>query len=214
MQNKFYVDQWGNYLGEFSQIKIIQRTEVLDEETQLVDVVEDISYQDNPAVPTGAIEIQERPSDLTSQKYNLTSAQWECDLAKIKERKVEEIKSIRDQKNIEPITDHQGFLMDEEGITTTQESYFVFYTNRHRTNPASDPDSIISRVLDLGAIPYFTKDISGNKITIQLTADLATSLRQRTTERNNNNYKLSSLIEAEINGAQTAEEVEAIDLEA
>jgi hypothetical protein len=131
-----------------------------------------------------------------------------------KAKKIAEIKAIRDSKNIEPITDHKGFLIDEEGATTAQESYFIFHTNRHQTNPTSDPDSIISRVLDLGAIPYFTKDISGNKITIQLTAELATSLRQRIAERNNNNYRLSSLIEVEINSAQTKEEVEAIDLEA
>ncbi len=132
----------------------------------------------------------------------------------VKAKKIAEIKAIRDAKNIEPITDYQGFLIDEESNVTTQESYFVFYTNRHLKNPASDPDSIISRVLDLGSIPYFTKDTNGDKITIQLTAELATSLRQRITERNNSNYKLSSLIEAEINGAQTIEEVEAIDLEA
>lgn len=135
-------------------------------------------------------------------------------LAKTKLEKIAKIKSIRDQKNIEPISDYQGFIIDVEGNVTEQESYFVFYTNRHQTNPASDPDSIISRVLDLGAIPYFTKNPDGNQITIQLTAELATSLRQRITERNNNNYKFSSLIEAEINSAQTLEEIEAINLEA
>jgi hypothetical protein len=135
-------------------------------------------------------------------------------LAKAKLEKIAKIKFIRDQKNIEPISDYQGFVIDAEGNVTEQESYFVFYTNRHQTNPASDPDSIISRILDLGAIPYFTKNPDGNPITIQLTAELVTSLRQRITERNNNNYKLSSLIEAEINSAQTQEEIEAINLEA
>jgi hypothetical protein len=135
-------------------------------------------------------------------------------LAKARLEKIAKIKFIRDQKNIEPISDYQGFIIDAEGNLTEQESYFVFYTNRHQTNPASDPDSIISRVLDLGAIPYFTKNPDGNPITIQLTTELVTSLRQRITERNNNNYKLSSLIEAEINSAQSQEEIEAINLEA
>jgi hypothetical protein len=135
-------------------------------------------------------------------------------LAKAKLEKIAKIKFIRDQKNIEPISDYQGFIIDAEGNLTEQESYFVFYTNRHQTNPASDPDSIISRVLDLGAIPYFTKNSDGNPITIQLTTELVTSLRQRITERNNSNYKLSSLIEAEINSAQSQEEIEAINLEA
>ena len=57
-------------------------------------------------------------------------------LAKAKLKKIAEIKSIRDQKNIEPITDFQAFLFDNEGNKTTQQSYFVFYTNRHQTNPA------------------------------------------------------------------------------
>lgn len=141
-------------------------------------------------------------------------AEQEDLLAKAKLEKIAKIKSLRDQKNIEAISDYQGFVIDAEGNVTEQESYFVFYTNRHQTNPASDPDSIIARVLDLGAIPYFTKNPDGNQLTIQLTAELATSLRQRITERNNNNYKLSRLIEAEINSAQTLEEIEAINLEA
>ncbi len=131
-------------------------------------------------------------------------------LAKIKLEKIAKIKSIRDQKNIEPITDQQAFLIDENGSTTSQESYFVFYTNRHQTNPASDPEAIISRTIALGSMPYFTKDNEGGKITIELTAEIAATLRQRISERNDNNYKLSSSLETEINKAQSIEEVEAI----
>lgn len=133
-------------------------------------------------------------------------------LAKAKLKKISEIKSIRDQKNIEPITDFEAFLFDEDGNKTEQKSYFIFYTNRHQTNPASDPDSIISRALNLSAMPYFTKDINGNKITIELTSEIAALLRQRIGQRNNDNYKLSSAIEAEINNSTTIEEVEAITL--
>src|SRR3989338_5621454 len=133
-------------------------------------------------------------------------------LAKAKLKKVAEIKSIRDQKNIEPITDFEGFLLDEDGNKTEQKSYFIFYTNRHQTNPASDPDSIISRALDLSSMPYFTKDLSGKKIAVELTSETAALLRQRIAQRNNNNYKLSSAIEAEINNSTTIEEVEAITL--
>lgn len=133
-------------------------------------------------------------------------------LAKAKLKKISEIKSIRDQKNIEPITDFEAFLLDDEGNNTTQQSHFVFYTNRHQTNPASDPDSIISRALDLGSMPYFTKDLSGNKIAVELTSETAALLRQRIAQRNNNNYKLSSTIEAEINNATSIEEVETITL--
>lgn len=133
-------------------------------------------------------------------------------LAKAKLKKIAEIKSIRDQKNIEPITDFEAFLLDDEGNKTTQQSCFVFYTNRHQTNPASDPDSIISRALDLSTMPYFTKDIDGNKIVIELTSEIASLLRQRIAQRNNDNYKLSTAIEAEINNATTIEEIEAITL--
>lgn len=133
-------------------------------------------------------------------------------LTKAKLRKIAEIKSIRDQKNIEPITDFEAFLLDDDGNKTTQQSYFIFYTNRHQTNPASDPDSIISRALDLGSMPYFTKTLNGDKIAVELTSEIATLLRQRIAQRNNNNYKLSTTIEAEINNAATIEDVEAITL--
>ena len=131
-------------------------------------------------------------------------------LAKTKLTKIAQIKSIRDQKNIEPITDQQAFLIDENGSLTSQESYFIFYTNRHQTNPASDPESIISRAITLGTMPYFTKDSEGRKITVVLTAEIAAVLRQRITDRNDSNYRISSALEIEITNAQTIEEVEEI----
>lgn len=134
----------------------------------------------------------------------------EDSLAKSKLEKIAKIKSIRDQKNIEPITDQQGFLIDENGNTTSQESYFIFYTNRHQTNPASDPELIISRAITLGTMPYFTKDGDGKPITIELTTEIAAVLRQRITDRNDSNYRISSALEIEITNAQTIEEVEEI----
>jgi len=131
-------------------------------------------------------------------------------LAKTKLEKIAKIKSIRDQKNIEPITDQQAFLIDENGNTTSQESCFVFYTNRHQTNPASDPEAIIARAIALGSMPYFTKDNEGKQITVELTVEIATILRQRIIDRNDNNYKISSASEIEIANAQTIEEVEEI----
>ena len=131
-------------------------------------------------------------------------------LAKTKLTKITQIKSIRDQKNIEPITNQQALLIDEKGSTTSRESYFVFYTNRHQTNPASDPETILSRTIALGSMPYFTKDNEGKPITIELTAEIAATIRQRISERNDSNYKLSSALEAEISSAESIEEVEAI----
>jgi len=134
-------------------------------------------------------------------------------LLPLKQQKISQIKSIRDQKNTAPLTDYKAFLIDDEGNKTEQESYFVFYTNRHQTNPASDPESIISRAIELGSMPYFTKDLEGKKITIELTAEIASLLKQRIFERNDNNYKVSGVVEEAINNAQNIEELEAIQLE-
>jgi hypothetical protein len=136
----------------------------------------------------------------------------EDQLPELKLQKISQIKLIRDQKNTEPLTDYKAFLIDEEGNKTAEESYFVFYTNRHQTNPASDPDSIISRVTELGSMPYFTKDLEGKKITVELTAEIAALLKQRIFERNDNNYKVSSVLEEEINNAQSIEELQALQL--
>lgn len=130
--------------------------------------------------------------------------------AKEKLTKIAQIKSVRDQKNIEPITDCKAYIINNSGKKTAKNSYFLFYTNRHQTTPASDPDSIISRVLNFGAMPYFTEDTNGNKITIELTSKIVKVLRQRMTERNDNNYKRSSEIEAAIRDAKTVEEIEKI----
>lgn len=137
----------------------------------------------------------------------------EDQLPQLKLQKISQIKLIRDQKNTAPLTDYKAFLIDDEGNKTAQESYFVFYTNRHQSNPASDPESIISRAIELGSMPYFTKDLEGKKITIELTAEIAALLKQRIFERNDNNYKVSGSIEETINNTQSIEELEAIQLE-
>ena len=163
----------------------------------------------------GEIIVPKNPDNSDYQKIQ----RWIADggvierediLAKTKLEKIAKIKSIRDQKNIEPITDQQAFLVDENGVTTSQESYFIFYTNRHQTNPASDPEVIISRAIALGTMPYFTKDDDGKPITIELTAEIAATIRQRISERNDSNYKLSNTLESEISSAESVEEVEAI----
>ena len=140
-------------------------------------------------------------------------AEKEDQLPELKLQKISQIKLIRDQKNTEPLTDYKAFLIDDEGNKTNQESYFVFYTNRHQTNPASDPESIISRARELGSMPYFTKDLEGKKITVELTAEIAVLLKQRIFERNDNNYKVSGSIEEAINNTQSIEELQAIQLE-
>lgn len=125
-------------------------------------------------------------------------------------KKIAEIKSIRDQKNTEPLTNHQAFIIDDNGDVTAEESNFLFYTNRHQTNPTSDPASIISRVLELGAMPYFTKDTEGNKVVIELTPVLAAALNQSIATRNDSNYRICFAAETAIRNATTIEGIEAV----
>ncbi|NBV06585.1 MAG: hypothetical protein EBS06_05045 [Proteobacteria bacterium] len=162
------------------------------------------------------IPLDEKNSDYKAvQKWIVEGGivEPEFSLNEIKNKKIAEIKSIRDQKNIAPLTDYKAFLIDDEGNKIAQESYFLFYTNRHQLNPASDPESIISRTIELGSMPYFTKNLEGKKITIELTAEIASLLKQRIFERNNNNHKVSGVVEEAINNAKSIEELEAIQLE-
>ncbi len=140
-------------------------------------------------------------------------AQKEDPLPEFQKQKILKIKSIRDQKNTAPLTDYKAFLIDDEGNKTEQESHFVFYTNMHQSNPTSNPESIISRTTELGSMPYFTKNLEGKKITVELTAEIAALIKKKIFERNDKNYKISSSIEELINKAQSVEELEAIQLE-
>lgn len=133
------------------------------------------------------------------------------ELLKIKEAKIAEIKTIRDQQNIEPIVDQKAFLLDSGGNKTAQESNFIFYTNRHPSNPASDPASILSAVMILGnPIPYFTEDSEGNKIAVEIDVEVARNLAYALAQRNNTNYKSGDAFEASIMAAETIEEIESI----
>ena len=145
-----------------------------------------------------------------SKKFRQSLKSNEELLNEAKKKKTAEIKSIRDQKNIEPIIGNKAFLINDSGKKTKKTSDFLFCTNRHQTNPSSDPDSIISRVLNIGAMPYFTKNINGNQITVELTPEIAKSLHQLMTKRNDDNYSKSKATEEKINLAKTIEEVEAI----
>ena len=135
----------------------------------------------------------------------------EFSLAEIKTKKITEIKSIRDSKNVEPIVDTQALIIDNEGNITEETSYFIFHTDRHQINPAADPSTIlITTVLLDQTLPYSTKTPDGEKITIALTPRIAGSLAAHLAQRNNANYMLSDKIEAAVNAAISQEEVETI----
>lgn len=135
----------------------------------------------------------------------------EFSLAEIKAQKIAEIKIIRDEKNIEPITDTSAEILDEDGSSSGVSTFFVFHTSRHPTNPAADPQAILSGVIIMNqTLPYSTRDISGAKVTIALTPAIARSLAAHLSLRNSNNYKLADAIVVAINAAETQEVVEAI----
>lgn len=135
----------------------------------------------------------------------------EFSLDEIKTKKITEIKSIRDSKNIEPITDIQAATLNEDGSPTGQSSYFIFYTSRHPTNPAADPTSILTSAVVLNStVPYSTSSPSGEKIIAALTPEIARAISTNMMLRNNGSYKLSDAIEAAVKAASSIEEVEAI----
>lgn len=164
----------------------------------------------------------ENPDYQRIQKWILDGGivEPEFSLAQLKANKITEIKAIRDAKNIEVVDDTQAIVLDEEGNPTENTSYFIFYTNRHPTNPAADPGSILTGAVVLNqTIPYSTKSPEGEKITVALTPDIARSLSVHIALRNNNNYKLADVITEIINGlnpsvekteAQIRAEIEAI----
>lgn len=135
----------------------------------------------------------------------------EFSLAEIKAKKIQEIKTIRDGKNIEPITDYSAKTFDNEGDLTDVNTFFVFHTNRHPTNPAADSTALLTNAIVLDqTVPYSSRDLSGDKVTVAITPDIARSLAAHLALRNNNNYKLADAIVNAINAATTEEEVNAI----
>lgn len=136
----------------------------------------------------------------------------EFSLAEIKTKKITEIKAVRDAKNIEPITDTQAEIINEDsGESMGANSYFVFYTNRHPTNPAADPTALLTNAIVLNqTVPYSSRDLNGNKVTVAITPSIARSLAAHLASRNNNNYKLADAIVNAINNATTEDAVNAI----
>ena len=68
MENKIYVDQSGNYLGEYSI--------------------------GNIAIPDGAVEVASRPDDA-GKIYDFDSDSWDYSLQDAKDKKITEIKALR-----------------------------------------------------------------------------------------------------------------------
>ncbi len=132
--------------------------------------------------------------------------------ADIKAKKIQEIKAVRDAKNIDPITDTQAEIIDDyTGRSIGVTSYFVFYTNRHPTNPAADPTALLTNAIVLNqTVPYSSRDLNGNKVTVAITPSIARSLAAHLALRNNNNYKLADAIVNAINNATTEDAVNAI----
>lgn len=135
----------------------------------------------------------------------------EFTLAEIKLNKIEEIKAIRDSKNVEPIVEVSAEILNANGQGSGIFTFFVFHTDRHPINPAADPSSILTNAIVLNqSIAYSTKTVSGEKVTINLTPALAKNIAAHLGLRNNNNYVLADAIVVAIMAASTKEKVEAI----
>lgn len=175
-----------------------------------------IEKSQNGFLVNGNLNVPNDPNNM----YYCKVQQWiaeggvvdpEFSLAEIKAKKIAEIKSIRDAKNVESIVDTKAPLLNENGELTGKDTYFTFCTKRHPTNPAADPNSVLTSAIISGQhIPYSTKSPEGVKVTVALTHEIARVLVAHISLRNNNNYKLSDAIEAAVKAATTKEEVEAI----
>lgn len=133
-------------------------------------------------------------------------------LIRRKKEKAQEIQAVRDAKNIEPIKDTSAEIIDGESNNLTGvNTFFIFYTNRHPTNPAADPTALLTNAIVLNqTVPYSSRDLNGNKVTVAITPAIARSLAAHLALRNNNNYKLADVIVNAINNAVSEDAVNAI----
>jgi hypothetical protein len=135
------------------------------------------------------------------------------ELKEAQDLKSEEVKAKRDEENISPITEFEANLLDDLGQKTGNKTRFLFYTSRHPSNPAADPNSILTNCAVLNiAINYATKDLDGNKIIIELTPDLAKQIASHIAVRNQNNYLYCNLLLEKIKKANNLEEVKTINI--
>lgn len=132
-------------------------------------------------------------------------------LDKVKANKIQELKAIRDEKNIDPLTNCTAKILNDNG-TLGADTGFLFYANRHPSNPASDPNAILTACLMLGqTIPYSTRDLEDNKICIALTPTIAKIISVNLAKRNGENYKKYDNLTILINQAKTKEEINNIN---
>lgn len=179
--------------------------------------IEKVKFQKNGFLVNDAVFVPNAPENSDFKRVQEWIAEGgvvedEFSLAEVKAKKIQEIKAVRDAKNIEPITDTSAEIINEDsGEAMGSNTFFVFHTSRHPSNPAADPSAILTGTIMLNhAVPYSTKDISGAKVTVEITPTIARSLAAHLALRNNNNYKLADAIVNAINAATTEEEVNAI----
>jgi hypothetical protein len=126
------------------------------------------------------------------------------ELQEAKDAKLAEIQQARDAHNISPMWSHIAPRLDNNEPTQ-----FCFYTNRHPSNPASDPTTILLGARS-GVVYYSTKDLSGNSIVVIIDSALGASIEEHIKQRNTNAYMKYGNLKTQINNANTIEEVEAI----
>lgn len=153
-------------------------------------------------------------SNLSNIANNIPLTQQEIDLYLLnqaKQKKIQELKAIRDEKNIDPLTNCTAKILNDNG-TLGADTGFLFYANRHPSNPASDPNAILTACIMFNqTIPYSTRDLQDKKICIALTATLAKTISVELVKRNGENYKQYDNLVALVNQAKTETEINNIN---
>lgn len=143
------------------------------------------------------------------------------DLQQAKDNKLAELKKIRDESNILPIDDLQGYEIVDDLKTETLVT-FRFLT-ASTNNTATDPNNLLFKVMLTAAsdpsyyLSYscliFNKDGSTRKGYVSIDGALANSLANHFSIRSTNNIKVVNNIKKQILAATSLSELGDVDIQ-
>ena len=168
------------------------------------------------SIPEPFIEIEDSAQILDKEMrivdgvYQEYLEPLDVQLKVAKDLKFSELKKTRDLENIKPILETKASQILADG-TLGEEIYFTFYTDRHPTNPAADPSSILTGVIVTNIpTPYSTKTPEGERVLINITPEKARGLVSHLALRNQNNYFICDLLSKKVKDSSSLEEVKAV----
>lgn len=168
------------------------------------------------SIPEPYIEIEDNAQVLDKQMcvvnkvYQEYVKPFDFQLEEAKALKFSELKKTRDLENIKPILETKAAQILADG-SLGEEIYFTFYTDRHPTNPAADPSSILTSVIVTNiSTPYSTKTPEGERVLINITPEKARDLVAHLSLRNQNNYFVCDLLCKKVKDLSSPEEVNAV----